>query len=112
MAQPRAGRSILARAARRQQIRSLPRKPPVTSSRFCSRLMDNSSPVNVLQSVFLMGAQRRRKQIVAPCACGAVSPERGEMGMKSRLPSFDPKLLAAIADGAKVYELSHAMAPS
>jgi len=34
------------------------------------------------------------------------------MGMKSRLPSFDPKLLAAIADGAKVYELSHAMAPS
>jgi kynurenine formamidase len=32
--------------------------------------------------------------------------------MKSRLPGFDPKLLAAIAEGAKVYELSHAMAPS
>ena len=29
--------------------------------------------------------------------------------MKSRLPGFDPKLLAAIAGGAKVYELSHAM---
>jgi len=32
--------------------------------------------------------------------------------MKSRLPSFDPKLLNAIAVGAKIYELSHAMAPS
>jgi kynurenine formamidase len=32
--------------------------------------------------------------------------------MKSRLPSFDPKLLAATAEGAKIYELSHPMAPS
>ncbi len=32
--------------------------------------------------------------------------------MKSRLPGFDPQLFAAIAEGAKVYELSHAMAPS
>jgi kynurenine formamidase len=32
--------------------------------------------------------------------------------MNSRLPGFDPKLFAAIRTGAKVYELSHAMAPS
>jgi kynurenine formamidase len=32
--------------------------------------------------------------------------------MDSRLPSFDPKLLAAVTPGAKIYELSHAMAPS
>jgi kynurenine formamidase len=34
------------------------------------------------------------------------------MGMSSRLTGFDPTLLAAISAGAKVYELSHAMAPS
>src|ERR1700754_1593049 len=34
------------------------------------------------------------------------------MGMNSRLPGFDPKMLAAIGAGARVYELSHAMAPS
>jgi kynurenine formamidase len=49
---------------------------------------------------------------LAPCACGAVSRERGEKRMKSRLPGFDPKLLLAIAEGARIYELSHAMAPS
>lgn len=32
--------------------------------------------------------------------------------MNSRLPSFDPALLASIRSDAKVYELSHAMAPS
>ena len=32
--------------------------------------------------------------------------------MNSRLPGFDPKMLAAIGAGARVYELSHAMAPS
>jgi kynurenine formamidase len=32
--------------------------------------------------------------------------------MSSRLPGFDPKLLNAVAAGASVYELSHAMAPS
>src|SRR5262249_36070414 len=34
------------------------------------------------------------------------------MRMKSRIPSLDPKLLAAITEGAKVYELSHAMTAS
>src|SRR5262249_20871964 len=34
------------------------------------------------------------------------------MEMKSRIPSFDPKVLAAVAEGAKVYELSHAMTAS
>jgi kynurenine formamidase len=38
--------------------------------------------------------------------------ERGGTEMKSRLPGFDPTLLAGIAEGAKLYELSHAMAPS
>jgi kynurenine formamidase len=32
--------------------------------------------------------------------------------MSNRLPAFDPKLLAAVGAGAKLYELSHAMAPS
>src|SRR5689334_19517071 len=32
--------------------------------------------------------------------------------MKSRIPGFDPKLLAGIAGGARVYELSHAMTPT
>jgi len=32
--------------------------------------------------------------------------------MNSRLPGFDPKLFAAIGTDAKIYELSHAMAPS
>ncbi|HEX7921617.1 MAG TPA: cyclase family protein [Bradyrhizobium sp.] len=32
--------------------------------------------------------------------------------MNSRLPAFDPKLLGAIAGDARLYELSHAMAPS
>lgn len=34
------------------------------------------------------------------------------MPIGSRLPGFNPKLFAAIGAGAKVYELSHAMAPS
>ena len=32
--------------------------------------------------------------------------------MNSRLPGFDPKHFSAVAAGAKVYDLSHAMAPS
>jgi kynurenine formamidase len=32
--------------------------------------------------------------------------------MKSRIPDFDPKLLAAVTEGARVYELSHAMTTS
>lgn len=32
--------------------------------------------------------------------------------MSNRLPAFDPNLLAAVGAGAKIYELSHAMAPS
>ena len=32
--------------------------------------------------------------------------------MNSRLPSFDPALLSSVRSDAKVYELSHAMAPS
>ncbi len=46
---------------------------------FWSRLRDNCRPVNILQSVFLMGARRQRSNMIALCACGAVSPERGEM---------------------------------
>ncbi|MFT4118775.1 cyclase family protein [Bradyrhizobium sp.] len=32
--------------------------------------------------------------------------------MKTRLPAFDPVLLAGVSAGARIYELSHAMAPS
>jgi kynurenine formamidase len=32
--------------------------------------------------------------------------------MASRLPGFDPRFFASLADGARLYELSHAMAPS
>jgi kynurenine formamidase len=32
--------------------------------------------------------------------------------MKSRIPGFDPKLLAGVTEGAKVYELSHTMTTS
>jgi kynurenine formamidase len=34
------------------------------------------------------------------------------MEMKSRIPGFDPKLLAAIVEGARIYELSHTMTTS
>jgi kynurenine formamidase len=32
--------------------------------------------------------------------------------MASRLPGFDPRLFACLAEGARIYELSYAMAPS
>ena len=32
--------------------------------------------------------------------------------MTSRLPGFDPRLFADLAEGARLYELSYAMAPS
>src|SRR5262252_6460152 len=32
--------------------------------------------------------------------------------MASRLPGFDPRLFAGLGDGARIYELSYAMAPS